>query len=483
MAKKRPVIALTGATGYVGGLLVQPLCEMASEVRCITRDASRLSSDLPPNATAVQADVGESNSIEAALTGCDIAFYLVHSLGEGDDFSRAEAEAAETFAAAAKSAGVRRIIYLGALAQGDSSEVSPHIASRHRAGEILESSGVPVTEFRASVVIGAGSMPFEAIRALVERLPVMVTPRWVRMPVQPISARDLVSYLVAAAAETGDQSHVYEIGGGDVTTYAELMRAYARHRGLRRFMIPVPVITPRLSSLWLRLVTPAHYRIGRNIVDSTSHSSVVADHSAEQSFGIKPLKFEAAIEQALTDENQGLQFLDIGETSGSDTFRTRLGTKFVERRRIEVSCDEETAFNTISRVGGQNGWFWGDWLWRVRGFMDRIAGGPGLRKNSTAYPPKPGNILDFWTVERFGDNRLTLHADMRLPGDAWLALRVRTINGKTCIEQTAAFDPKGILGIAYWFALYPLHSLVFRGMLRGAKRAAENSATELTKAA
>ncbi len=474
--REAPVVALTGATGYVGGLLLKPLSQITAQVRCITRDPDRLRTKIPGNAVAVKADVFDPVSLQNTLDGCDIAFYLVHSLDSGKDFAMLEAEAASTFAVAARNAGVKRIIYLGALAQVDSSHTSAHIESRHRVGEILRSSGIPVTEFRASVVIGAGSMPFEAIRALVERLPVMVTPRWVRMPVQPIFAGDLVKYLTTAVSESSTQSHVYEIGASDVTTYSELMRCYARKRELRRFMVPVPVITPRLSSLWLKLVTPAHYRIGKNIVDSTAHSSIVADDSARRDFDFIPLTVEEAIERALKDENEGLGFLDVVEDPEASMERLRNGTKFVERRRIEVSGDEAAAFQVLSRVGGSNGWFWGNWLWRIRGAMDRMVGGPGLRNKLTEHPVQEGDLLDFWTVKRVDTNRFTLRADMHLPGEAWLDLSTQTENGKTYIVQTAAFDPRGLLGLVYWFALYPMHSLVFAGMLRGARRTAEAAA-------
>ncbi len=477
MTDDRPVIALTGATGYVGGLLIRPLASQASELRCITRDASRLARGLPERTRPVEADVADSASITAALSSADIAFYMVHSLGEGRDFAEREAEAARCFADAAARTGVKRIIYLGALAQDDAGHTSAHIQSRHSVGEILRSTGVPVTEFRASVVIGAGSMPFEAIRALVERLPVMVTPRWVRMPVQPIAARDLVSYLLASMAEVSDASHVYEIGARDVTTYSELMRAYARIRGLKRLMVPVPVITPRLSSLWLKLVTPAHYRIGKNIVDSTAHSSVVADHSALKAFDIAPMSIENAIKSALEEENRELAFLDELNGRENGVERRRIGTKFVERRQIEVDAAESDATDVIFRIGGENGWFWGDRLWRLRGGMDRVVGGPGLRTDQTEYPPEPGAVLDFWTVLRAGPERLTLKADMRLPGEAWLDLRASTEHGRTSIVQTAAFDPRGVFGIAYWFGLYPLHSLVFGGMLKGMRRAIERDSS------
>ncbi len=466
-------IALTGATGYVGGMLLAPLSEIANQVVCLTRNTARLADSLPENAKAARADVMDLESLKAALFGCDVAFYLVHSLGEDADFFRLETQSAQNFAEAARTAGVRRIIYLGALAQSDSSHTSAHIESRHKVGEILKSSGVPVTEFRASVIIGSGSMPFEAIRSLVERLPVMVTPRWVRMPVQPLAAHDLVRYLVESASETGNKSHIYEIGGSEVTNYADLMHEYARARGLRRFMIPVPVITPRLSSLWLKLVTPAHYRIGKRIVDSAAHSSIVVDENARRDFSFVPIGVIEAIENALSDEDRELGFLDEPFETAALTEKIRTGVKFVERRSVLVDGDQVTINRLLLHVGGPHGWFWGDWLWKLRGVIDRLFGGPGLRSGETKYPPKANSILDFWTVVRVTDSCLILHADMKLPGEAWLKLSTRTVDGKTYVDQTAAFDPKGLVGILYWVLLYPMHILVFGGMLKGIKRSIE----------
>ena len=468
-------IALTGATGYVGGMLLAPLSDIAGEVVCLSRRPARLTGSLPANGKAVKADVMDRDSLSSALQECDVAVYLVHSLGEDADFFRLETKSARNFAEAARTAGVRRIIYLGALAQSDSSHTSAHIESRHRVGEILKSTGVPVTEFRASVIIGAGSMPFEAIRSLVERLPVMVTPRWVRMPVQPIAAPDLVRYLVASASESSSDSHVYEIGGSEVTNYADLMHEYATARGLRRFMIPVPVITPRLSSLWLKLVTPAHYRIGKRIVDSAAHSSIVVDEQAKRDFNIEPVGVRAAIENALRKENDELRFLDEPFRTEALTEKIRTGTKFVERRSVEVVGDEPTINERLRQIGGRNGWFWGNWLWKLRGVMDRMIGGPGLRSSKTKHPPQENSILDFWTVKQVTENALILRADMKLPGEAWLKLSTRIVDGKTYVDQTAAFDPKGLFGILYWFTLYPMHVLVFGGMLRGIKRSIEQS--------
>jgi uncharacterized protein YbjT (DUF2867 family) len=302
----------------------------------------------------------------------------VHSLDESDDFEKLEYESARLFAHAAAKNNLQRIIYLGALAR-ESTESSPHMRSRHRVGEILSESGVSTIEFRASVIIGSGSMPFESIRALVERLPVMITPRWVRQPLQPIAASDLRSYLLRAVEIENSESRVVEIGGADVVSFMDLMRIYASKRGLKRIMINVPVISPSLSSHWLRIVTPAHYQVGRRIVDSSIHESVVAQ-AAHSDFDISVLTTEQAIEQALKNEHEELHFIDRVEKSDSmslKVYRSQFGTRFIEQRIIKVNANREQVAGILDRIGGQHGWYWGTWLWRLRGALDKLVGGSG----------------------------------------------------------------------------------------------------------
>jgi len=313
-------IAIVGATGYVGGLLTEALIQADESPVCVSR---RRPKRLSERAKWRHGDVMDRESLASALKGIDVAYYLVHALGDPGNFAELEQQGANNFTIAAEAAGVRRIIYLGALAQEEGG-LSPHIASRHAVGEILRSSTVPTIEFRASIILGAGSMPFEAIRVLVERLPMMVTPRWVRNPVQPIAARDLANYLLAAAEEESTENHIYEIGGSDQVTYRDLLAGYAKARGLRRVMIPVPLITPRLSSLWLRLITPATYRIGRRIVASALHDSVVASDRAERRFKIRPMSASVAISTALADERDRLRQSGSASDGISNDLATRL---------------------------------------------------------------------------------------------------------------------------------------------------------------
>ena len=455
-------ILLTGATGYVGGLLLPALSRKFRHVKCMTRNPSSIAAALEDGVTAVYGDTTDHDSLEEAMEGVDDAFYLVHSLGDSDDFEELEAQSAKNFGAAAAKSGVKRIIFLGALSQTEKEDSSKHMASRHRTGELLRQSGVPTIEFRASVVIGAGSMPFEAVRALVERLPIMVTPRWVRGVLQPISASDLRDYLIAGL-NIPAISRVIEIGGADVVRYQDLMKMYSKARGLRRMMIPVPVITPRLSSHWLRLVTPAHFSIGKRIVESAVHRSVVSSKAASELFDLKPLGTKQAIKTAISDEESSFEFLD--KNGKAKDYKTLIGTRFVEKRTRPLSVDPKRAFTIACQIGGQYGWKWQSWLWTLRGWIDRSVGGVGFRKG------RPENLqlgdqLDFWTVARVTTNRLTLSADMRLPGNAVFDIHVfENASGDVCLEHTVSFNPRGWIGHFYWFALYPLHALVFRKML------------------
>jgi uncharacterized protein YbjT (DUF2867 family) len=411
------------------------------------------------------------------MVGIDAAYYLVHSMG-ADSFEEADRTAASNFAQAALAAGVKRIIYLGGLGSDDEA-LSPHLRSRQEVGNILRDSGVPVLEFRASIVIGSGSLSFEMIRSLVERLPIMITPRWVSVLAQPIAIDDLLEYLLAALRLPVSEYRVYEIGGADQVSYADIMRAYARQRGLHTRMIPVPILTPRLSSLWLGLVTPLYARVGRKLIESIIHPTVVRDPGALSTFPIRPMGSEDAIRRALAREDQ-----EIAETRWSDALSSagsppawggvRFGSRLVESRTVTVAAPAADAFAPIRSIGGKTGWYALNWLWRVRGYLDLLFGGVGLRRGR----PHPthlrvGDPVDFWRVEVLEpDHRLRLAAEMKLPGRAWLEFEVTGDGPSSTIRQTAIFDPLGWRGLAYWYLLLPAHKLVFRGMLRGIARAA-----------
>jgi uncharacterized protein YbjT (DUF2867 family) len=413
------------------------------------------------------------------MAGVQTAYYLVHSMGSPGQFEQEDRQAAQNFADAARESGMRRIIYLGGLGNDDQA-LSAHLRSRHEVADILRASGIPTIEFRASIVIGSGSLSFEMIRALVQRLPVMICPRWVDVKAQPIAVEDVVAYLMEALRLPEEQSSVFEIGGTDQVSYGEIMQEYARQCGLRRWMLPVPVLTPRLSSLWLGLVTPIYARIGRKLIDSMRNPTLVHDAEALTIFSVKPKGFRDAIARALRHEDQ-----DFANTRWSDALSSngktpswggaRVGTRLIDSRSAQVSVSPATAFAPVRRIGGANGWYFANFLWWCRGFLDLILGGVGLRRGRRDPDTLAvGDALDFWRVETFEPNRqLTLVAEMKIPGRAWLQFEVEPNSRGCVIKQTAIFDPAGLAGLLYWYALYPVHLWIFSGMLRKIAEIAE----------
>jgi len=475
------LILLTGATGYVGGRLLEALEAAGRRVRCLVRQPAHLASRVGASTEVVQADLTDRTSLQAALRGVDTAYYLVHAMGQKNGFMDAEQRAAINFAAAARAAGVRRIIYLGGLAD-PGADLSPHLRSRLDTGTRLRDSGVEVLEFRASIIIGNGSLSFEMIRALVERLPVMVTPRWVRTPAQPIAIDDVLAYLTAALdlPHTGHQ--IFEIGGPDTVSYGDLMREYARQRGLRRWLIPVPALTPYLSSLWLGLVTPIFARVGRKLIDSIRHPTVVRSREALAVFPVRPSGVREAVARAIardTDLDRSTHWSDARSSAGDETpyGGVRVGNRLIDARSVRVGVPPAHAFAPIERIGGETGWYYGQSLWTLRGWLDLALGGVGLRRGRRdATRLKAGDVVDCWRVERVVSGELLrLSAEMKLPGRAWLEFRVTGDGDGTVITQTAVFDPVGLPGLAYWYGIWPLHRLVFAGMLRGIARAAEDA--------
>jgi uncharacterized protein YbjT (DUF2867 family) len=521
-----PRILLTGASGYVGGRLLARLRQQGVAVRCLARRPDSLDRHAGRDVEVVQGDLLDPGSLGPAFAGIEMAYYLVHSMGSGPGYAELDRQAADAFGAAARRAGVRRIIYLGGLADPDA-PLSRHLRSRLDTGDRLRASGVPVTEFRASIVLGSGSLSFEMIRALVERLPVMLWPRWVRTLAQPIGIDDLIAYL-AVALEAGDDAdavtlhdetsrgeirrsedpkkihlgfgspdvrifgdsrrpvsaasanYTFEIGGSGTASYGDLMREYARQRGLRRLMIPVPFLTPKLSSLWLGLVTPVYARVGRELIDGVRNASVVRDRRALEVFPIRPAGYREAMALAIGEAAPETRWADARSSSRpSRTWPdTRFGRRIVDVRERVVPVPCAAAFLPVQRIGGARGWYFGDGLWTVRGWLDLLVGGPGLRRGRRdAELVRVGDTLDFWRVEAFDPGRrLRLQAEMRLPGRAWLEFEVEPHGNGSVIRQTATFDPVGLAGRAYWYALYPGHALMFRGMLRRiAQRAGEEA--------
>ena len=469
-------ILVTGATGYVGGRLIPRLLEAGYRVRCLVRDPGRLQGRAwLDQVDLVKGDMLQPETLVEAMRNVSVVYYLVHSMGGGSDFHERDVTAARNCSEAALKSGVERIIYLGGL--GDSSaDLSPHLRSRQETGDVLREAGVPVTEFRAAVVVGSGSLSFEMIRYLTERLPVMICPKWVFTRIQPIAIRNVLDYLVAALGCPGSVGRTLEIGGRDVLTYAGMMSGYARARGLKRYLLAVPVLTPRLSSYWVHLVTPIPANIAQPLIKGLGNEVIVRDNSALSMFpDIRPLDYDTAVRLALEKvEMRGVETVWTDALTSSQGERTPVALinsegMIIERRRRVVAKSTGAVYQSFAQLGGQRGWLYLDWTWQLRGMVDRLFGGVGMRRGRRDPEElRSGDTLDFWRVEMVDPGRLIrLRAEMKVPGRAWLEFEARPEpDGKTLLLQTAFFEPKGLFGLFYWYALYPIHSLIFSGLIR-----------------
>ena len=471
-----PRVLLTGATGYVGGRLLGVLEGKGYKVRCLARRPEYIQGCVGPDTEVVKGDLLDLASLLPAMEGVHTAYYLVHSMGTKGEFETEDRQAARNFCEAAAIAGVARIIYLGGLCSEDYS-ASPHIRSRREVGDILRSSNTQVLEFQASIIIGSGSLSFELVRSLVERLPVMIIPRWVSTKAQPIAMRDILAYLAKAAESNIEGDQIFEIGGRDVISYRGLMEEYARQLGLKRLMVPVPVLSPRLSSLWLGLVTPVYARVGRKLIDSICWPTVIQNPVASNMFGFKPMGVSEAIADALRNEDQEFaqtRWSDAQSSSGvsRQLSGVRLGARLLDSRKIKVDVPPCQAFEPIRRIGGKTGWYFGNWLWGVRGLIDLLVGGVGIRRGRRDPESlRLGDTVDWWRVVAYEPSkRILLEAEMKVPGRAWLEFVVEEAEGGSLVTQTVVFDPVGIPGMVYWYFLYPLHALIFSGMIRGIAR-------------
>lgn len=473
-ARDAPRVLVTGATGYVGARLLARLEREGVPVRVLARRPEAVRGGAPTT-EVVRGDVLDAASLDAALSGINVAYYLVHSMGSSGGFAEQDRRAAERFGDRARAAGVERIVYLGGLGHGK--DLSDHLASRQETGRIL-AAHVPTVEFRAGIVIGSGSLSFDALNALVRRLPVMLAPRWVSTPTQPIAIDDVIAYLFAARDPVVPPG-IYEIGGPRRLSYEDLMQECARLQGLRRHIIKVPVLTPRLSSLWLGLVTPVYARVARKMIDGLRNETVVQGDVARRVFPhIRPVAPTEAIAAALADADQpASRWSDAVSSAGQ--FRTSSGTplkrQLVDSRWVHVNVPPQRAFAPIQRIGGRSGWYFGNGLWTLRGLLDLGVGGVGTRRGRR-HPVliQVGDTVDFWRVEAFEPDRLLrLRAEMRLPGAAWLQFRVEPRAGGAFIRQTAFYEPAGAFGHLYWLAMAPFHAQMFRGMLKAIADMAE----------
>ena len=461
-------ILITGSTGYVGGQLLPKLVASGHEVTCMVRDASRLGGGLK-GAAIVEGDALYPGSLLPAMQGIDVAYYLIHSMGGGQaGFEERDRRAAQNFATAAKQAGVQRIVYLGGLTS-KTSPVSLHLKSRQETGEVLREFGPPVTEFRAGIIVGNGSISFEIIRCLTERLPVMICPRWVMTRTQPVAIDDVLDYLAAALELTESKGEIIEIGGASIETYRSMMLTYARIRGLKRWLLRVPVLTPRLSSYWLNLVTPFPAAITRPLIEGLKTEVVCTTDKAARLFpGIIPMRYAAAVENAVSANGP--------DKSASETIPRNVAHFAIRRRGIicdvrqgVVHAPAVQVFGVLQGLGGKAGWLYANLLWQIRGWLDRWLGGVGMsRGRGGGASLRAGDCVDFWRVEEVVPGKqLSLRAEMKLPGRAWLQFALLPESReRTLLRCYAWFEPRGLAGEFYWGVLYPIHVLIFRGMVR-----------------
>jgi uncharacterized protein YbjT (DUF2867 family) len=479
MDSGRPLILVTGATGYIGGRLVPRLLAAGHRVRCLSRNPDRLAGRPWPGVELVKGDVSDEASLAAALEGVAQAYYLVHAMGEDQaDFRGRDLRQATIFAEACARAGVRRITYLGGLGDADRLH-SDHLASRQEVGTALGSAGVPVLEFRAAVIVGSGSASFEMIRHLTERLPFMITPRWVNTRCQPIGVRDVLAYLVEAQ-EHPDVSGIYEIGGADVLDYRRMMLGYAEARGLRRVIIPMNVPLPILSVLWVDLLTPIPIALAGPLMEGMRTEVVVQDFRALETFRVRPMPYREALKLALERLDEDAVETTWASSLAGEPEGMALGSHegmLLERHSRHVKARPEAVFQAFCALGGENGWPAGNFLWQMRGWMDRALGGMGMRRRRR-HPRelRVGDPVDFWRVEALEQDRLLrLRSEMKLDGRAWLQFTVRPEGEGSRLEQTAFFEPHGLLGLIYWYTVLPFHWFVFPGMIRTLKRRAETT--------
>ena len=483
MIFKDETIAVTGATGYVGGRLAPRLLKNGYKIRCLVRNVRKIegrSWSNHPNLQFEQSDLLDIEALTKSLTGCKVAYYLVHSMiTAGDDYDRVDQNLAKNFSIAAERAGVEQIIYLGGLGElGDN--LSEHLTSRRKVEESLSSGNVPVTVLRAAMIIGSGSASFEILRYLVERLPVMVTPRWVRTECQPISIVDVLYYLEACLRTPDTAGQKIDIGGSEIITYRELMKIVAEELKLpKRLVFPVPVLTPRLSSYWIHMVTPVGASIARPLAEGLANTVICRNNLAEKLFPHEALSPREAIRSAFKHETTNevaTSWLDAGPIPGDPDWSG--GHVYIDERTRTVNAHPDDLYEAVKIIGGGHGYYAADWLWKIRGLMDQVSGGPGLRRGRRDNREIGcGDALDFWRVmDAEPGKRLRLYAEMKLPGVATLEFEISrdsSSSDTSVLTQTARFRPKGLAGILYWYAVKPLHGIVFNGMLRGIKLEAE----------
>jgi len=476
-------ILLTGVTGYIGKRLLPVLIEQGHEVVCCVRDKNRFPTDgvyKNPKVSLIKIDFlkdiqSSGSSVSSSfINDIDAAYYLIHSMSSNvKDFGSLEEKSANNFIKLVEPTSAKQIIYLGGIANEE--KLSKHLASRKKVEEILSTSLIPLTSIKAGIIVGSGSASFEIIRDLVEKLPLMITPKWLNTKHQPIAIRNILEYLTGVLLKPETFNRSYDVGGPDVLTYKQMLLQLAEVRGLKRFIFTVPVMTPRLSSYWLYFVTSTSYMLAINLVNSMKIEVVAKNNELENMLGIKPISYKEAVQ---------LAFQKIEQNNVVSSWKDSLVSSYVDNSLLEhinvptngcyfdirekqITTNIDGVFDNIWSIGGERGWYYGDWLWHLRGFLDKLFGGVGLRRGRTNKNEiHTGDTLDFWRVLAADkeNKRLLLYAEMKLPGEAWLEFKIFEKNGKNFLQQTATFRPKGLLGRLYWYSVLPFHYFVFDGM-------------------
>lgn len=470
-------ILLTGATGYIGKRLLPVLLERGHEVVCCVRDVNRFPSEgiyTDPRISLFEVDFLKELPSSEAIKDIDAAYYLIHSMSSGkDNFEDLEEQSARNFIKLVKPTVIKQIIYLTGITNQE--QLSKHLASRKNVENVLGSTEIPLTAIKAGIIVGSGSASFEIIRDLAEKLPVMITPKWVNTRSQPIAIRDILEYLSGVLLKKETFNRAFDVGGPDVLTYKEMLLQFAEVRGLKRYIYTVPVMTPRLSSYWLYFVTSTSYKLAVNLVDSMKVEVIAKDKELEELLGVKPISYKKAVElafQKIEQNNVISSWKDSLASSYQDNsllehINVPTDGCFIDKREKLIEGDPNEVLQNIWSIGGKKGWYYGDWMWKIRGILDKMAGGVGLRRGRT-HPHNiyTGDTLDFWRVLAADkkNRRLLLYAEMKLPGEAWLEFKICEKKGKNYLQQTATFRPVGLAGRLYWYMVLPFHFFVFDGM-------------------
>ncbi len=470
-------ILLTGATGYIGKRLLPVLISSGHEVICCVRDKKRIPGEgiyAHPNVTFFEVDFLKEIPPAEQIKNIDAAYYLIHSMSSNiNDFEKLEEISANNFVDLLKQTSAKQIIYLGGIT--NEKKLSKHLSSRKNVEMILSKSKIPLTSIKAGIIVGSGSASFEIIRDLVEKLPVMITPKWLNIKIQPIAIRDVLQYLSGVLLNEKTFNRSFDIGGPDVLTYKKMLFQFAEVRGLKRYIFTVPVMTPRLSSYWLYFVTSTSYKLAVNLVDSMKIEVIAKDNELEKMLGIKPVSYKEAVKFAFQKIEQN-EVISSWKDSLSSSYSGKslleninipVNGVYTDKREKEIKIDIEKVKENIWSIGGERGWYYANWLWGIRGFLDKIFGGVGLRRGRTNKNSIfTGDTLDFWRVLAADKNsgRLLLYAEMKLPGEAWLEFKIVNKNEKNFLQQTAVYRPKGLLGRLYWYSVLPFHHFIFNGM-------------------